>query len=372
MRSPTATSTIGRHWTRSARPTSASPATTTGSTDLSPGGLRGPGRAGPSAPSPSCARSRRPTRPSGSPRRRCRSGSALALDMYDAGETTSELSVITSGAARGPRRLRPDADRRRGRRSSHIAARLAAVPTALRRSRADPARGGRRRPRRSRATRSSRWPSSATSGSTADGDNFWPGLVQRVGRGARPARLAARRPGAGRGGGPDGDRRLRAVPARRAGPARAGQGGRRARAVPARLALLPRRHDRPRRDVRLGLRRAGPASRPRCAAVADKIVAGRHGRRGGRRARRRPGPHASQGKEAFRDWMQELADRAIAELHGTHFDIPEQVRRIECCLAPDHRTAASTTPARARTSPGRAGCGGPCRRASTASPPGGR
>ena len=32
--------------------------------------------------------------------------------------------------------------------------------------------------------------------------------------------------------------------------------------------------------------------------------------------------------------MQELADRAIAELHGTHFDIPEQVRRIECCLAP--------------------------------------
>ena len=32
--------------------------------------------------------------------------------------------------------------------------------------------------------------------------------------------------------------------------------------------------------------------------------------------------------------MQELADKAIADLHGTHFDIPEQVRRIECCLAP--------------------------------------
>jgi uncharacterized protein (DUF885 family) len=41
-----------------------------------------------------------------------------------------------------------------------------------------------------------------------------------------------------------------------------------------------------------------------------------------------------QGKEAFRDWMQQLADRTIAELNGTHFDIPEQVRRIECCLAP--------------------------------------
>jgi uncharacterized protein (DUF885 family) len=40
------------------------------------------------------------------------------------------------------------------------------------------------------------------------------------------------------------------------------------------------------------------------------------------------------GKEAFRDWMQALADKAIAELHDTHFDIPEQVRRIECRLAP--------------------------------------
>ncbi len=41
-----------------------------------------------------------------------------------------------------------------------------------------------------------------------------------------------------------------------------------------------------------------------------------------------------EGKEAFRDWMQNLADKVIADLHGTHFDIPEQVRRIECMLAP--------------------------------------
>jgi uncharacterized protein (DUF885 family) len=41
-----------------------------------------------------------------------------------------------------------------------------------------------------------------------------------------------------------------------------------------------------------------------------------------------------EGKEAFRDWMQNLADKAISDLHGTHFDIPEPVRRIECCLAP--------------------------------------
>jgi uncharacterized protein (DUF885 family) len=41
-----------------------------------------------------------------------------------------------------------------------------------------------------------------------------------------------------------------------------------------------------------------------------------------------------QGKEAFRDWMQELADRTITEMADVHFDIPEPIRRVECCLAP--------------------------------------
>ena len=40
------------------------------------------------------------------------------------------------------------------------------------------------------------------------------------------------------------------------------------------------------------------------------------------------------GKEAFRDWMQALAEKAMSELNGTHFDIPGPVRDIECCLAP--------------------------------------
>jgi len=40
------------------------------------------------------------------------------------------------------------------------------------------------------------------------------------------------------------------------------------------------------------------------------------------------------GREAFRDWMQELADRTMSELGDTHFDIPEPIRRIECMLAP--------------------------------------
>jgi uncharacterized protein (DUF885 family) len=40
------------------------------------------------------------------------------------------------------------------------------------------------------------------------------------------------------------------------------------------------------------------------------------------------------GKEAFRDWMQELADRTLGEMAGVHFDIPDPIRRIECCIAP--------------------------------------
>src|SRR3954451_9318781 len=39
-------------------------------------------------------------------------------------------------------------------------------------------------------------------------------------------------------------------------------------------------------------------------------------------------------QDAFRRWMQDLADRTLAEMAGVHFDIPEPIRRIECCIAP--------------------------------------
>jgi uncharacterized protein (DUF885 family) len=32
--------------------------------------------------------------------------------------------------------------------------------------------------------------------------------------------------------------------------------------------------------------------------------------------------------------MQDVADTALTELHGTHFDIPDPARRIECMIAP--------------------------------------
>jgi uncharacterized protein (DUF885 family) len=36
----------------------------------------------------------------------------------------------------------------------------------------------------------------------------------------------------------------------------------------------------------------------------------------------------------FRDWMQDLSDRTIASLAGTHFDIPEPIQRLDCRIAP--------------------------------------
>lgn len=40
------------------------------------------------------------------------------------------------------------------------------------------------------------------------------------------------------------------------------------------------------------------------------------------------------GSQELRSWMQSTADEAIESLGGTHFDIPEQVRTIECRIAP--------------------------------------
>lgn len=40
------------------------------------------------------------------------------------------------------------------------------------------------------------------------------------------------------------------------------------------------------------------------------------------------------GTDALRRWMQETSDRAIAELAETQFEIPDQIRALECCIAP--------------------------------------
>ncbi|NDZ95204.1 DUF885 domain-containing protein [Streptomyces sp. SID6673] len=44
--------------------------------------------------------------------------------------------------------------------------------------------------------------------------------------------------------------------------------------------------------------------------------------------------YAIEDRHAFVGWMQELSDRAVEGLAGTHFDIPARLTRLECRLAP--------------------------------------
>lgn len=50
------------------------------------------------------------------------------------------------------------------------------------------------------------------------------------------------------------------------------------------------------------------------------------------------------GPEALREWMQSLANRAVEDLAGTHFDIEGPMRRIECLIAPTHEGGIYYTP----------------------------
>lgn len=40
------------------------------------------------------------------------------------------------------------------------------------------------------------------------------------------------------------------------------------------------------------------------------------------------------GTDALQRWMQETSDKAVAELGRSHFDIPEEIRTLECMIAP--------------------------------------
>jgi uncharacterized protein (DUF885 family) len=61
------------------------------------------------------------------------------------------------------------------------------------------------------------------------------------------------------------------------------------------------------------------------------------------------------GTDAYRGWLQERHDRALAELNGTYFDIPEPLRRVEVVLALDSTSGAAyyTRPSEDLTRPGR-------------------
>jgi len=62
-----------------------------------------------------------------------------------------------------------------------------------------------------------------------------------------------------------------------------------------------------------------------------------------------------EGEENYRRWLQELHDRALDELHGKHFEIPEPIRRLEVMIPPPGGALAAyyTSPSEDLTRPGR-------------------
>lgn len=60
------------------------------------------------------------------------------------------------------------------------------------------------------------------------------------------------------------------------------------------------------------------------------------------------------GPDELQAWMQDLSDRAIAELGGTHFDIPESISSLRCAIAPPGGNACAyyTGPSEDLTRPG--------------------
>jgi hypothetical protein len=62
-----------------------------------------------------------------------------------------------------------------------------------------------------------------------------------------------------------------------------------------------------------------------------------------------------EGEDALKAWLQGLIDSTIADLDGTHFDIPEPLRRCEAMIAPPGGAAAMyyTGPSEDLSRPGR-------------------
>jgi uncharacterized protein (DUF885 family) len=250
----------------------------------------------------------------------------LAVELYEAGETTSGINVIASAlhGVRGTFDLMPTEGEQA---VANIAARMNAVPEALRQYRRtllEAAAAGHVSPRAQMvavADQCDVW-------TDENGDNFYAALAGRLAasgglradldRGAAAAREATAEFG----------RFLREELAPK------GRGKQAAGLERYRL------HSRYFLGAQVDLQETylwGFAELARLESemrtVSDKIVSG--GSVDDAVAALDADPARTiAGKENFRAWMQDLAERAIAELNGTHFDIPEPVRRIECMLAP--------------------------------------
>jgi len=254
----------------------------------------------------------------------------LSLERYDAGEATSELNVIASGLheVRGIFDLMPlEGDAA----AENIAARLAAVPTALeqyQQTLRDAAKNGHISSRHQMvavAEQCDIW-------TDPNGDNFYAGLIERIiAAGPVPDTLRAKLSAgadAARAATTDFASFLRTEMAPIA-PEKQAVG--RDRYALASQFFLGAKVDLD-ETYAWGFEELARLE-AEMRAVSNKIVPG--GSVDDAVAALDADPARNIiGKEAFREWMQQLADQAIADLNGTHFDIPEQVRRIECMLAP--------------------------------------
>ena len=249
----------------------------------------------------------------------------LAVEQYDAGETTSEISVIASWmhSVRAVFDLMPVEGEQAQR---NLAVRMAAVPGAyagLRRTYAESAAQGRvaaRRQIEGCAKKCASW-------SAADG-GFYATLAGRTGA--------------------TGSLRAQLGKAAQAASAATAEFGRFLEAE-----LLPLAPDR---DA-FGRERYGLASRnflgaaidldeaytwgwaevgrieAEMARVAGQIVPGGTVEQAVAALEADPARRIT-GRENLRAWMQDYADSIMTGLHGTHFDIPEPARRIEAMIAP--------------------------------------
>src|SRR5271170_142497 len=251
---------------------------------------------------------------------------ALAVECYDAGDTTSKLNTINSWVqmVREGFDLMPMEGEEA---AANIATRMAAVPRAYRQLSAtllDAARNGRSAARRQveeAAGQCAAW--------AKPGDSFYSGLARRL--------TAV----------PDSLRGELGVAARAATAATAELGA----FLTRELLPLARQKDACGPEVyarasryflgaavdlqeayawsweeiaRLRAEQARVSSLIRPGATREEAVAILDGDPGRR----------IEGRENFRAWMQELAERTISELNGKHFDIPEPARRIEALIAP--------------------------------------
>jgi uncharacterized protein (DUF885 family) len=271
---------------------------------------------------------------------------AVAVECYNSGDTTSELNTITSWVqkVREVFDLMPTDGEQA---AVNIASRMAAVPLAYRQLAAtllDAARNG-----RSPARRQVEEVAGQCAAWCRPGDSFYPGLVGRLtgvpdslrgelDKAGRAATAATAELGAVLG------RELMplARPKDACGPEVYSRASRYFLGAAVDLAEAYAWSWDELARLRAEMARVSNLIRPgatvaEAVAILDEDPAGR-----------------IEGRENFRAWMQDLAERTISELDGTHFDIPQPAHRIEAVIAPTNDGGISyTAPSDDWSRPGR-------------------